>query len=248
MADLVVVVPSRGRPQQARELADAFQQTCTADTELMFAVDDNDNTLPQYQELAATPSGFPGPTLARLFPRISVGVVDEPANMVRALNQAAVAVATLFAPTPYAIGFMGDDHRPRTIGWDTDYLNVLRDLQTGVVYGDDLLQGRRLPTQCAMTTDIVRALGYMAPPALTHLYVDNFWLSLGEQAQCIKYLPDVVVEHRHPVAGKAQWDEGYMRVNDPAMFSRDEAAFAEYCHTSLLDDVQKVQALRAAHV
>ena len=248
MADLVVIVPSRGRPQAARELVDAFYQTCTADTELTFAVDDNDETLPQYQELVATPSGLPGPILARPYPRTSVCVVDKPTNMVHALNRTADAFVTLFAPTPHAVGFMGDDHRPRTIGWDTNYLDILRELGTGIVYGDDLLQGRRLPTQCAMTADIVRALGYMAPPALTHLYVDNFWLSLGEQAQCIRYLPDVVVEHRHPVAGKAQWDEGYLRVNDPGMFSKDEAAFAAYRSDGLLGDVEKVRALRAAHV
>src|SRR6185369_3994131 len=158
MADLVVIVPSRGRPEAARSLADAFQQTCTADTELVFAVDDDDETLERYSELAATPVG-PGVTLARLFPRVSVCVVDNPTNMVRALNGAATFAARFVYPAPFAIGFMGDDHLPRTYGWDTAHLTALRDLGTGIVYGDDLLQRRRLPTQCAMTADIVQALG-----------------------------------------------------------------------------------------
>ena len=42
MADLVVVVPSRGRPARARALVEAFEATCTADTELVFAVDEDD--------------------------------------------------------------------------------------------------------------------------------------------------------------------------------------------------------------
>lgn len=245
MADLVVIVPSRGRPEAANALALAFQNTCTANTRLVFAVDDNDETLEQYSRLAAVPSALPASPVTRLWPQLSVDVVDEPTNMVRALNVAASFAAMREAPTPFAIGFMGDDHMPRTYGWDTAYLAALHDLGTGIVYGDDLLQGRRLPTQCAMTTDIVQALGYMAPPALTHLYVDNFWLSIGEQAQCVRYLPDVVVEHRHPVAGKAAWDEGYRRVNDDVMYAKDSSAFAEYCHEGLPADVAKVRALRA---
>ena len=142
------------------------------------------------------------------------------------------------------MGFMGDDHCPRTVGWDRAYLDSLQELRTGMVYGNDLLQGGKLPTQIAMTSDIVRTLGYMAPPALTHLYVDNFWLNLGNQVGCLRYLPDVIVEHRHPVAGKAKWDAGYARVNDSAIYERDEAAYGEYQRTHLAADVTKVKALR----
>jgi hypothetical protein len=84
----------------------------------------------------------------------------------------------------------------------------------------------------------------MAPPNLTHLYVDNFWKDLGQLAGCIRYLPDVVVEHLHPVAGKAAWDEGYVRVNAQSMFSRDRSAYERYRLTALQADVAKVRALR----
>jgi hypothetical protein len=234
MADLVVIVPSRGRPEAVRALAQHFDATCTADTVIVPAIDMDDPTLEGYAELQQLPphSRF-------------VGDVRQPnGTMVSALNRAAFTASW----GAFAVGFMGDDHLPRTHGWDTAYLEALSDLGTGIVYGDDLFQGRRLPTQCAMTADIVQALGYMAPPALTHLYVDNFWLSLGEQAQCIQYLPDVVIEHRHPVVGKARWDEGYQRVNDGAMYAKDSAAFADYCRTALAEDVAKVRALRGAHV
>ena len=224
MTDLVVVVPSRGRPAAARELAQAFAQTCTADTRLVFAVDDNDPTRDDYPDGTA------------VFPSRSMG---------EALNLG----AKLVAPAAFAVGFMGDDHCPRTYGWDDAYLEALRELGTGIAYGDDLLQGERLPTQCAMTSDIVRALGYMVPPTLTHLYMDNFWLTLGHKAGCIRYLPGVVVEHRHPFAGKAQMDPGYERVNSGEMYHRDQAAFTQYVDSGgLAGDVAKVQALRGARV
>jgi hypothetical protein len=241
MADLVVIVPSRGRPQAARELVDAFAETCVAKTKLLFAVDETD------------PSSYNVTNLLSYIHHVVVNVVICPSkSMGEALHMAAVNVCLPESwspspenfPPPFAVGFMGDDHRPRTKGWDQRYLDALREMGTGIVYGNDLLQGGRIPTQVAMTSDIVRALGYMAPPTLRHLYVDNFWKDLGTAADCIRYLPDVIVEHMHPVAGKAQWDESYKRVNAPAMYEHDARAYAEYRRDFFADDVAKVVALR----
>lgn len=223
MADLVIIVPSRGRPEAARELADAFAETCTADTRLVFSLDADDSTADDYPE-----------------PRVVAGNK----SMVEALNRALNQYLLDGVLWPFAIGFMGDDHRPRTKGWDTAYLEALRELGTGIVYGDDLLQSQNLPTQCAMTADIVRALGYMAPSALHHMYVDNFWRELGKNAGCLRYLPEVVVEHLHPVAGKSEWDEGYRRVNDATVFARDEDAFRQYLQHDMAKAADTVRRLR----
>jgi hypothetical protein len=252
MSDLLVIVPSRGRPAAAAELAEAFSDTCTAETELVFAVDRSDPTGAAYRDAV-------GPS--RVWQ-------NESSTMVEALNDAAACAVQLGLAThltidpyprnlrrmdgrteslPFAIGFMGDDHRPRTKGWDAAYVEALRDLGTGIVYGNDLLQGGRLPTQVAMTSDIVRALGYMAPPELTHLFVDNFWLDLGAQAGCIRYLPDVVVEHMHPVAQKAAWDEGHLRVNDASMYHTDRIAYTRFkAERKLAQAVAEVRTLRGA--
>jgi hypothetical protein len=232
MADLVVIVPSRGRPGAVGELVEAFEQTCTeVTTDLVFAVDGDDEFLSDYQAAVRAYRGY-GVLLT----------AAAPSTMVATLNYAA---GTLVADRePSAIGFMGDDHRPRTKGWDAAYLDALRDMGTGIVYGNDLLQRGNLPTQVAMTADIIRTLGYMAPPGLTHLAVDNAWLALGQAADCIRYLPDVVVEHRHPAAGKAAWDEGYQRVNSAEMYERDGAEFARWAREDLPYAAAKVKALR----
>lgn len=222
MTDLLVIVPSRGRPAAATALAAAFSDTCTADTRLAFAVDADDPTIDAYT----------GTTL---------WINHGRKTMVAALNG---AVEDLLDPDTFAVGFMGDDHRPRTIGWDRAYLDALHELGTGIVYGDDLLQHERIPTQVTMTADIVRSLGHMAPATLTHLFVDNYWRDLGQAAGCLRYLPDVIVEHLHPFAGKAVWDDGHRRVNAPAMYQRDSDAYADYAGSHLAADIAKVQALR----
>jgi hypothetical protein len=218
MADLVVVVPTRGRPQAAAELAQAFADTSTSDTQLVFAVDADDPERGGYTAL-----------MHESHARCPYVIEQPNGTMVTALN----LVALTAARDTFAVGFMGDDHCPRTVGWDEQYLQALRELGTGIVYGNDLLQGQNLPTQCAMTSDIIRTLGYMAPPTLQHMYVDNAWLALGTELGRIRYLPDVVVEHLHPIAGKAEWDDGYRRVNDNAVYARDRAMFQAWLRESL---------------
>ena len=231
MSDLVVIVPSRGRPRAAHELAEAFAQTSTADTALVFAVDDTDPTRDAY----AVPHAFACVT------------ISAHTSMVDALNKHAAGWAKLGdGLRPYAVGFMGDDHRPRTKGWDARYLDELRQLGTGMVFGDDLVQHEALPTQVAMTADIVRTLGYMAPPALTHMYVDNAWLALGRELDRIRYLPDVVVEHLHPVAGTAEWDDGYRRVNAAGMYARDRAMYLRWLRDDLPGAVESLLAVCGA--
>jgi hypothetical protein len=227
--ELVVIVPSRGRPAAVVELERAFRDTCAAGTRLMFAFDDDDPDLP-----AALPADVHQ-------------LVGRHQSMVEALNHAAAEL--LAGPcAPQAIGFMGDDHRPRTPGWDRAYLDALTRAGGGVVYGNDLVQRQQLATQCAISADIVQALGYMAPPELHHLYVDNFWMSLGTALGRLTYLPDVVVEHCHPFAGTGVWDAGYQRVNAPGLYERDAAAFDAYSRSRFAEDVGKVLARRPATV
>ncbi|THJ75809.1 hypothetical protein [Candidatus Frankia alpina] len=217
MPELVVIVPSRGRPDAIVELAAAFRETCTADTWLAVAIDESDPKANVYQL---------GVMLLReVFDPVAIRPAAS-TSMVEALNLAAASVLAEPKP-PAAIGFMGDDHRPRTRGWDRAYLDALASLP-GIVYGNDLLQRANLPTQCAMSTSVVRALGHMAPPVLTHLYVDNYWKALGQAAGCLTYLPHVVVEHVHPITGQVPWDEGHTRVNAPALYEADRNAFEAY--------------------
>ncbi|MGW4562774.1 glycosyltransferase family 2 protein [Streptomyces sp. NPDC004561] len=234
MPNLTVIVPSRGRPHTLPQLAAAFRATCTSDTRLLFAVDEDDPEYPAYRDALgeADAAGFP------------VRLVTQPCGtMISALNRAA-RVLLGEAPEPDAIGFMGDDHRPRTHGWDAAYLDALAALP-GIVYGDDLIQGAALCSQFAVTTDIVRRLGHMAPPVLTHMYMDNYWLILGQEAGCITYLPEVVVQHFHPAGGTAEWDDGYRRVNAPLLYARDRSALEVYLGIHITHEVAELTAAGA---
>jgi hypothetical protein len=233
VADLLVIVPSRGRPASLERVAAAWYETGAFDegAGLVFAVDNDDPTMPEYRAaLDRLAAADPGPTTLNL---MDAGAWQP---MVPKLNRAAV----MFTERAAALGFAGDDHLPRTAGWARCYLDTLRGLGTGIVYGDDLIHGIRLPTQWAMTADIVRALGRMVPAPVEHLYCDNSIMDVGRAAGCISYLPDVVIEHVHPITGRVPMDDGYRRVNSPEQYRRDQAAYLAWRRDQLAADVQAI--------
>lgn len=233
MADLLVIVPTRGRPGNARRVLEAWDATgAWADAALVFAGDADDPQIGGYRRLADE----------RRDDHRYWWLTELPAwePMVSKLNK----VATREARNFWALGFAGDDHLPRTPGWARSYLDALRELGTGIVFGNDLLQGERLPTQWAMTADIVTALGRMVPAPVEHLDSDSSIHALGRAAGCIRYLSDVVVEHVHPAAGKAPEDDQYRHWNRPIQVKKDRRAYDLWRSAQLAKDATQVRALR----
>lgn len=222
-APLVIVIPSRGRPQAIAELHAAFEATTAGCSELVVALDLDDPTAAEY------PRGLDGLRY----------VVGRRNGFAPRLSHEAVKEAR----SAFAVGSWGDDHRPRTRGWDDQILGALEDLGSGIAYGDDLLQGEALPTAAHLTSDIIETLGWMTPPGLAHLYVDNFWLDLGRDIDRIRYLPDVVIEHMHPAAGKAEWDDLVRNANTPEAYNADRVAYEAYKRDRMAVDVERLRAL-----
>lgn len=240
MSDLLVIVPSRGRPESLARVVEAWAATgaFVPDAALTFVIDPDDPDAARYKA-AFLAVDLPDP--AGRGP-VTLVTVDRWRPLVPKLNLA----ATTWADRHFALAFMGDDHLPRTHGWAGTYLDALHELGTGIVYGDDGIQGDRLPTQWAMTADIVRALGRMVPAAVEHLYCDNAIRDLGQAANCLRYLPDVLIEHMHPVAGKAEMDDGYRRVNRAGQYQADRLRYEAWRTGQLPADAATVRGLRAA--
>lgn len=239
MTELMIVIPTRERPHQLAPMMEAFRATSRADTKVFFLVDGKDSC-PAYEEAWQRLEVQYGSRFHLVLcadRRRLVGTLNFAVNLIRYNNA-------------YAIGYMGDDHRPVTENWDGLYLEALRSLRTGMVYGDDGHQGEGLPTQIAMTADIPQALGYMVPPAIQHMYCDNYWLDLGRGAQCITYLPEVKVTHLHPAIHPAgKWDSSYADSNSEGSYARDAAAYAGFVDSGALGaDIQKIRALRATSI
>ena len=230
--DLLVIIPTRGRPQAIPEIMRAWDDTgATAD--VLFAVDTDDPELASYKKHAAA---------LKADPRVRF-TFGKRRRLVGTLNQQAVKTAKTYR----FLAFMGDDHRPRPADqpWD-ERIRICLSGGPGIVYGNDLLQGAAMATAVAMTSDIVATLGYMAPPAMVHLCVDLVWVEWGRGMGRITYLDDMVIEHLHPAAGKAETDAGYEEANSSERATADAAAYYDYRDNGgLAADLEKLRKLVA---
>jgi predicted O-methyltransferase YrrM len=231
MPELAILIPTRGRPGNILKVISAWDFTSAWDVaDMVLIVDADDPEIEAYREFDRSPVS-----------PISVAEVPVWMPMVHKLDMAARDLA----PRYFALGFAGDDHLPQTINWAGRYLAVLHELQTGMVYGDDGYQGQKLSTEWAVTSDAVRALGRMVPAPVEHMYCDNSMMDLFGAAGALRHLPEVRIEHMHPVAGKAETDAQYQRVNHRDQFKKDRTHYEVWRKVAMDVQVDQLKALRA---
>jgi len=101
------------------------------------------------------------------------------------------------------LGMFGDDVLPVSHGWDVALVEALGD-DLGVAYGDDGMRDKHhpdLPTHYVTQTEVYRRLGYLSPPTIRHLFLDNVARDVGRYLRNFVYVP-VLIKHLHP------WGEG----------------------------------------
>jgi hypothetical protein len=219
--DLLVIVPSRGRPARFREMRDAALALSETDTRIAVATDSDDPSAASYQASERV-DFWQGPRQT----------VSGWTNIIAKAEQRSYR----------AFASLGDDHLPRTQGWDRLLLEAIESMGgTGIAYGNDLLQGQNLPTAPVISADIVAALGWMCLPVLRHYRLDDAWRDLGAGAGCLAYVPEVVIEHCHPGAGKAVYDATY--ADGAARDREDEEPYRRWRDGQMSADIAAVAAV-----
>lgn len=213
---LLVLCPSKGRPAAAFETWQSFVATRRLiDTQLVFVLNDDEDVSEYHVPYVTVPR-------REWMNEVLQSAVDR----------------LLAEEAPSILGFIGDDNRFRTDGWDQRVTEVLA--HGGYAYAWDLARND-IPTHVFVTTSIVRALGYFGLRNARHLYIDNAWKVLGEGAGCLYYMPDVIIEHLHPFFGKGQMDDIYRASNSEEMYSHDREVFVNWLNNGAEQDVAKVR-------
>jgi len=101
-----------------------------------------------------------------------------------------------------------------------------------VAYGDDGLRNKHrpdLPTHYITQTEVYRRLGYLAPPTIRHLFLDNVARDIGRHLKNFVFVP-VNIRHLHPWAeGEHLDDTTYSEGGrNPAIRKADGAAYLKW--------------------
>src|SRR5262249_33313528 len=154
MRDLAILVPSRGRPESVARLVQACEKTCGTDYHLVFAFDDNDKLIQASKRAAGHSYVMTGPRK---------GLAEWTNVLWRELRHEFSYFASI-----------GDDHIPKTPGWDTYLTGALDSHGGGFAYCWNghpqpplvhTVAGREqvvtnYPEMCVISAPVLNALGW----------------------------------------------------------------------------------------
>ncbi len=153
------------------------------------------------------------------------------------------------------VGILNDDHVLITEEWDKKILTAITG--TNVIATNDGPEPstpwnapHRLCGSITFSGGVLRALGWMFPPGIKHLYSDEAWGFLFNHAKNAQFLMDVCVYHDNAYKDPAQRDDTYKAINGDGDFTvanpvgglweSDRAAFQKWINESAQADAQRV--------
>jgi len=202
---ICLTIPVRGTPENVERMYDNLEDTGYKG-DVLWGLDEDD------------------PDLEKLISVIPEGdyVIGPRLRFCGTLNAMAEKVWDKYD----VITMGGSDHAPRTESFDD---MVAESLEKNLMcFGSDGIQGAGLATFCFARTDLIKEVGYFVTPEAKHLYVDNMLMDLGNGLNALEYLPNMFIEHLHPVAGKTEWTDLYRLNNSQETYSEDHQAYLRW--------------------
>jgi hypothetical protein len=221
-----VVVPVRdggvGRAERLKGMIDSWEEQSEGYSDLHIIIDDDEVDIFEWLKSDK---------------RIkSITTQSKDNTLMQKINTIALDIAENYK----YVAFSADDIRYVT-PWENLFVNYLKSVPYGVVYGNDTIQGENLGTHPCVSSNLVRVLGFFGCPVVAHNYFDNFWMSVGNRTGNIKYLPMVVMSHIHPLSGKTTYDSLNVKVEN--LMISDQENFIKYIQENFENDIKKVESL-----
>lgn len=223
MKPILIVLPSKGRPEKIEGLYDSWRKTTDGKSEVIVALDDDDPMLKRYKRHKDI--------------RFDVGKGKSFAD---ACNR----IFKKYSDYKYYF-ILSDDHRIRTKKWEILFTEAIeKNGGKGVSAGNDLIYGEKRPSSALVSGEIFRSLGFIALPGLIHMFTDNFWLEIGKHLGKFYYFPEIIIEHMHYSVGKSPVDAFYLAVDNKIVYQHDRKIFMDWKKSQMEIDIKKVKSYK----
>jgi len=206
--NIVILMPSRGRPEQCREAVGRIFATAEnrCGVEVIVGVDEDD------------PSPY-----EKLLPRTFRMKTDCGMQVLQQLQSIATREGLLSDRS--IVGWAADDIRYETPGWDGLVIAEARRWPVSLIFGEDTIQHGHIATHPFFTQRFIEAVGGLFQPGYRHLFADTELTEIARMAGVLRYLPNLVTRHLHYTQGTAPSDATYARSErfndaDKALFDR----------------------------
>lgn len=226
MKKLLIICPSRLRPDRIQEMLRSFDNTKSEGTDIVIYVSDCDPRLEEYKNVLRDRNLIVGK-------RLPISHVYN--YCVRQY------------PDYQYYGEVCDDHVYHTKGWDDILIGeIASNGGWGMAWGWGQIHPRevRLPQAAIMSGNLVRALGFFSTPVITSAYNDRFAIDLCDALNCGFYRPDVIVEHKHVLNNKAPMDDNYRWVLSQDTLETGKKQYEDWRTNHMASDIDRVSKFR----
>lgn len=227
MRKVLVICPSRGRPDALRDMLTSLEETKSPGTDSLVYLNHDDPALPEYQEKTGhLPCTF---------------IYGPRKYMIEVCN-----IYSLSEPRYDYYLFNNDDHYFHTVHWDAKMIKVLeeRGQGWGIVGANDLYTewaNCKHPSACMLSRKMIDALGYAIWPPIHHIGADTYFQKIAEGIGRLFLEPGIIIEHRHWLNGKRLMDDNYKWVYGQEEQRYGWGKIREYLFTQYPHDIKKLK-------
>jgi len=218
---ILAICPTRERIEKCNRMLNSFEEMRGAFIDIIFCIDEDDPNLKEYEQMFQYRAAY---------------VISRQMNITQLFNRIVNEM-----PSYKMFHQTNDDFVYITKRFDKEiYINMLHN-GSGIYYGDDDFWGKEICVSPFITSDIIRALGWIQMPKLTHLCSDLVWMEIGEALDILHYMPEVCIKHIHPETTGEARDSVTDRVNSPEMYQKDKIQFVLWKNQRSQGDIDKVR-------
>jgi len=224
-----LLIPTRKRTNNVSRLVESIKNTTTdlTNIELCFYLDDDDNE--------------------------SLELVSTIANTISTKAVQGTYIESQRTPTFFMqnelsklctgpiIFYGADDIVFRTKNWDIVINNLFDKYEDKILlaYAPDGFQSGSVPvaTHGFIHRNWIDLIGYLFPNIFNVAYNDTWLTEISELIHRRFYLTDMYIEHMHPAANKAKWDDVYLSKKET---NGNEKLIYEQLNFKRLEDANKL--------